>query len=180
MAILIVEDEPDLSDLLSYILRRAGHDVIVAFDGEAALRLWKERNPELVLLDLGIPKTDGWDVCRLIRSQSATPVMMRAATRPMRRPSTGTITRRISPQVTTDLPESQTMRSTAGTFLRARIRSPHALWDCSFWSSLIVPASGKVFALPSCDRAYGAVFAGRKGTHFDADSGRGCCSVNPV
>jgi len=58
------------------ILRRAGHDVIVAFDGEAALRLWKEHNPELVLLDLGIPKTDGWDVCRLIRSQSATPVMI--------------------------------------------------------------------------------------------------------
>jgi DNA-binding response OmpR family regulator len=76
MAILVVEDELDLSDLLSYILRRAGHDVIVAFDGEAALRLWRERDPELVLLDVGLPKTNGWEVCRQIRSESSTPVVI--------------------------------------------------------------------------------------------------------
>ncbi len=76
MAILVVEDEADLSDLLSYILRRAGHEVILAFDGDAALRLWKERDPELVLLDIGLPRRNGWDVCRTIRNESTTPVMI--------------------------------------------------------------------------------------------------------
>jgi len=76
VAILLVEDEADLSDLMSYLLRRDGHDVIVAHDGETALRLWKERSPELVLLDIGLPKTNGWDVCRTICSQSSTPVII--------------------------------------------------------------------------------------------------------
>jgi DNA-binding response OmpR family regulator len=76
MAILVVEDELDLSDLLSYILRRAGHDVIVAFDGETALRLWRERDPELILLDVGLPKVNGWEVCRQIRSESSTPIVI--------------------------------------------------------------------------------------------------------
>jgi DNA-binding response OmpR family regulator len=76
MPILVVEDEPDLTDLLRYILRRAGHDVIVAFDGETALRLWREQNPELVLLDIGLPRTDGWEVCRTIRSESPTPIVI--------------------------------------------------------------------------------------------------------
>jgi DNA-binding response OmpR family regulator len=76
MAILVVEDEADLSDLLSYILRRAGHEVILAFDGETALRMWKERDPELVLLDIGLPRKNGWEVCRTIRNESTTPVMI--------------------------------------------------------------------------------------------------------
>ena len=76
MAILVVEDEADLSDLLSYILRRAGHEVITAFDGESALRMWRERQPELVLLDLGLPRRNGWDVCETIRSESSTPIMI--------------------------------------------------------------------------------------------------------
>ena len=75
MAILVVEDEPDLTDLLTYILRRAGHDVLVAFDGETALRLFRERSPELVLLDVGLPKASGWEVCRSIRGESNTPVV---------------------------------------------------------------------------------------------------------
>jgi DNA-binding response OmpR family regulator len=76
MAILVVEDELDLSDLLSFILRRAGHDVITAFDGESALKLWRERDPELVLLDVGLPRTNGWEVCKVIRSEASTPVMI--------------------------------------------------------------------------------------------------------
>lgn len=76
MAILVVEDEADLSDLLSYILRRAGHEVITAFDGESALRMWRERQPELVLLDLGLPRRNGWEVCETIRSESSTPIMI--------------------------------------------------------------------------------------------------------
>src|SRR5580765_2187008 len=76
MAILLVEDEADLSDLMSYLLRRDGHDVIVAHDGETALKLWRERSPELVLLDIGLPKTNGWDVCKTICTESATPVII--------------------------------------------------------------------------------------------------------
>jgi DNA-binding response OmpR family regulator len=76
MAILVVEDEVDLSDLLSYILRRAGHEVIIAGDGDAALRVWRERDPELVLLDIGLPCRTGWDVCQTIRGESSTPVMI--------------------------------------------------------------------------------------------------------
>jgi two-component system response regulator MtrA len=76
MAILVVEDELDLSDLLSYILRRAGHDVIVAQDGETALQMWRQKNPELVLLDIGLPKKNGWEVCKTIRHESSTPVII--------------------------------------------------------------------------------------------------------
>lgn len=76
MAILVVEDEADLSDLLSFILRRAGHEVILAFDGDAALRMWRERDPELILLDITLPRRSGWDVCKTIRSESSTPIMI--------------------------------------------------------------------------------------------------------
>jgi len=76
MAILLVEDEADLSDLMSYLLRRDGHDVIVAHDGDTALKLWRERSPELVVLDIGLPKTNGWDVCKTICTESATPVII--------------------------------------------------------------------------------------------------------
>lgn len=76
MSILVVEDEQDLSDLLSYILRRSGHEVLAAYDGESALRLWREHHPSLVLLDVGIPQKNGWEVCSAIRSESATPIMI--------------------------------------------------------------------------------------------------------
>jgi DNA-binding response OmpR family regulator len=76
MAILVVEDEEDLSDLLSFILRRAGHEVILAFDGDSALRLWRERQPELVLLDINLPRRSGWEVCEAIRRESSTPIMI--------------------------------------------------------------------------------------------------------
>jgi DNA-binding response OmpR family regulator len=76
VAILVVEDETDLSDLMCYILRRAGHDVITAFDGDMALSLWRERKPELVVLDIGLPRRDGWEVCRIIREESTTPVII--------------------------------------------------------------------------------------------------------
>jgi DNA-binding response OmpR family regulator len=76
MAILVVEDEVDLSDLLSFILKRAGHEVILAFDGDSALRLWRERQPELVLLDLNLPRRNGWEVCEAIRRESTTPIMI--------------------------------------------------------------------------------------------------------
>lgn len=76
MAILVAEDESDLSDLLCFILRRSGNEVIVAHDGLTALQLWRERDPELVLLDIGLPKMSGWEVCQTISNESSTPVMI--------------------------------------------------------------------------------------------------------
>jgi DNA-binding response OmpR family regulator len=76
MKILIVEDDLALSDVLSFTLRRAGFQVATAYDGEAALIAWAEEEPNLVLLDLNLPKVDGLTVCRQIRSQSRTPIII--------------------------------------------------------------------------------------------------------
>jgi DNA-binding response OmpR family regulator len=76
MAILTVEDDADLLDILSYTLRRDGHDVIAASDGATALQLWKIRNPQLILLDVDLPKLDGWQICEQIRAESSTPIIM--------------------------------------------------------------------------------------------------------
>jgi DNA-binding response OmpR family regulator len=74
--ILVVDDEPSVSDLIAYNLRRALYDVQVAADGRAALRLAREYQPDLILLDLMIPEVDGLDVCRELRKSSAVPVIM--------------------------------------------------------------------------------------------------------
>lgn len=79
MAVLVVEDDPDLLDVACFVLRRAGHDTIMAHDGAEALSLWRMKKPDLVLLDIDLPKVDGWEVCRQIRKESATPVIMLTA-----------------------------------------------------------------------------------------------------
>ncbi|HEX5479898.1 MAG TPA: response regulator transcription factor [Dehalococcoidia bacterium] len=79
MAILLVEDEQDLADIVGYTLRRSGHEVITAYDGMAALRLLKSRAPQLVILDVNLPHVDGWQVLHQIRTSSATPVIMLTA-----------------------------------------------------------------------------------------------------
>jgi DNA-binding response OmpR family regulator len=66
--ILIVEDEPDVADLLAYHLRQAGFAVDIAHKGAEALRLIKGRSPILIVLDLMLPGISGLDLCRLIRS----------------------------------------------------------------------------------------------------------------
>ena len=66
--ILIVEDEPDVADLLAYHLRQAGFAVDIALSGPEALRLIKDRSPVLIVLDLMLPGISGLDLCRLIRS----------------------------------------------------------------------------------------------------------------
>ena len=70
MKILVVEDDLSLSDVLAFSLRRAGYEVVTAFDGLAALQLWESENPDLLVLDLNLPKLDGLAVCRQIRSQA--------------------------------------------------------------------------------------------------------------
>ena len=77
--ILIVEDEPDIQELLSAYLRDAGYGTAAAGDGVAALDLFQSHPFDLVLLDLMLPKIDGFGVCELIRRQSQVPILMLTA-----------------------------------------------------------------------------------------------------
>jgi DNA-binding response OmpR family regulator len=74
--ILIVDDEPAVTDLLAYNFRRSHYDVDIAADGATALRLAREGNPDLILLDLMLPQVDGLDVCRELRKTSNVPIIM--------------------------------------------------------------------------------------------------------
>lgn len=80
--IVVVEDESDLADLVSYNLRRAGYDVEVARDGSSAIRLVSDLPPDLVVLDLMLPKVTGLEVAREIRTNPKTsglPILMLTA-----------------------------------------------------------------------------------------------------
>ena len=74
--ILVVDDEISVTDLISYNLEKAHYDVLVAHDGEAALASARENKPDLILLDLMLPKIDGLDVCRELRKTSQVPIIM--------------------------------------------------------------------------------------------------------
>jgi DNA-binding response OmpR family regulator len=74
--ILVVDDEPSVTDLLAYNLRKAHYDVSIAADGREALRLAGEFKPDLILLDLMIPEVDGLDVCRELHKSGSVPVIM--------------------------------------------------------------------------------------------------------
>ena len=74
--ILIVDDEPAVTDLLAYNFRKAGYEVLLAGDGREALKLACEATPDLILLDLMIPEVDGLDVCRELRKTSQVPIIM--------------------------------------------------------------------------------------------------------
>ena len=77
--ILIVEDEPDIQELLRAYLRDAGYRTAVAGDGVEALSLFAQQTFDLILLDLMLPKIDGFGVCELIRQQSPVPILMLTA-----------------------------------------------------------------------------------------------------
>ena len=77
--ILVVDDEPAVTDLLAYNLRKAGYEILLAADGREALRLADQSSPDLILLDLMIPEVDGLDVCRELRKTSAVPIIMLTA-----------------------------------------------------------------------------------------------------
>lgn len=76
MKLLLVEDDLALSDVLAFALRRAGFEIVTAYDGLAGVRAWEQESPDLVVLDLNLPKLDGLAVCRRIRSQGETPIIM--------------------------------------------------------------------------------------------------------
>jgi two-component system response regulator RegX3 len=75
-SVLVVEDEQSLREPLVYILEREGFEVFEAADGPTALVQWKERKPDLILLDLMLPGMSGVDVCREIRNHSSVPIIM--------------------------------------------------------------------------------------------------------
>lgn len=77
--ILIVEDDPNIAALVDTYLTNAGFDTVVAHDGETGLSLARDRAPALVILDLMLPRIDGWDVCRELRKSSDVPVLMLTA-----------------------------------------------------------------------------------------------------
>ena len=78
--ILIVEDETNIVDILSFNLEREGYNTIEAYDGQTGLQLAREQNPDLILLDLMLPRMDGFEVCRRLRADgSAIPIIMLTA-----------------------------------------------------------------------------------------------------
>ncbi len=77
--ILVVEDEPDIRELLCSYLKNEGYDVVPAEDGVEAVSLFGKEKPDLVILDIMIPKIDGYGVCEVIKKQSDVPVLMLSA-----------------------------------------------------------------------------------------------------
>ena len=78
--ILIVDDEKNIVDILSFNLKKEGYEIISAYDGEAALSIYNETRPDLILLDVMLPLLDGFDVCKRIReSDNITPIIMLTA-----------------------------------------------------------------------------------------------------
>ena len=76
MKILVVDDDLVLSDVVTFTLEREGFQVVRAFDGEAALHMWASEQPDLLVLDINLPKLDGFSVCRRIRQEAETPILM--------------------------------------------------------------------------------------------------------
>jgi DNA-binding response OmpR family regulator len=77
--ILIVEDEPALRDTLSYNLKKDGFTVESVGDGRAALDSARKLRPDLIVLDLMLPEIDGFEVCRILRREMTTPILMLTA-----------------------------------------------------------------------------------------------------
>ena len=76
MKVLVVDDDLDLADVVSFTLRRAGYEIVLAYDGQAALNRWQSESPDLIILDINLPKIDGLKVCQQIRQKSDTPIIM--------------------------------------------------------------------------------------------------------
>lgn len=77
--LLVIEDEADIAAMVRAILRRAGYDVTTAADGKSGLDAFHREPPDLILLDIGLPDVDGWEVLSRIRDASEVPVMMLTA-----------------------------------------------------------------------------------------------------
>ncbi len=77
--VLIVDDEPNIREVVGLYLRRDGHDVVAAADGEQALEVFRKSAPDLVVLDLMLPKLSGLEVCRRMQAERRVPLIMLTA-----------------------------------------------------------------------------------------------------
>jgi two-component system response regulator ResD len=77
--ILVVDDEPNIREVVGLYLRRDGHEVVSATDGEEALEVFRQSEPDLVVLDLMLPKLSGLEVCRRMRAEKRIPLIMLTA-----------------------------------------------------------------------------------------------------
>jgi len=77
--ILVVDDEISLQETLAYNLKKQGYDVVTTGEGTEALRLAREIKPDLIILDIMLPGLDGFEICRILRKEMTTPVLMLTA-----------------------------------------------------------------------------------------------------
>jgi len=77
--VFIVDDERNICELIRLYIEKEGFSTCIAYDGESAVEKFKELKPDIVLLDIMLPKKDGWQVCREIRAISDTPIIMLTA-----------------------------------------------------------------------------------------------------
>jgi two-component system, OmpR family, response regulator VicR len=77
--ILVVDDEKPIADILQFNLKKEGYEVFCAYDGNEALKLVEELQPDLILLDIMLPQRDGMEVCREVRKTSEIPIIMLTA-----------------------------------------------------------------------------------------------------
>ena len=77
--VLVVDDDPNICDVLMMYLENEGYSVILSYDGEEALVKFNALKPDIVLLDVMLPSMDGWQVCREIRKKSSVPIIMLTA-----------------------------------------------------------------------------------------------------
>jgi len=74
--ILVIDDDPDVGQVLQMTLSRAGYEVVIATDGNAGLQKAHDSHPDLILLDIMLPDMDGWQVCRRLREMTEVPIIM--------------------------------------------------------------------------------------------------------
>lgn len=77
--ILVVDDEKNIVDIIKFNLKKEGYEVITAADGEEAIAKTHEENPDLILLDIMMPRVDGYEACKRIREKYDTPIIMLTA-----------------------------------------------------------------------------------------------------
>jgi len=76
MKVLVVDDDRVLADVVAFTLRREGFEIILADDGAKALRRWQEERPDILVLDVNLPRMDGFTVCQKIRAAGDTPIVL--------------------------------------------------------------------------------------------------------
>jgi two-component system OmpR family response regulator len=77
--VLVVEDDPNLLETLKYNLRKEGYEVANASDGEQAIEVARKEKPDLIILDIMLPKISGFEVCRILRKEMTVPILMLTA-----------------------------------------------------------------------------------------------------